>query len=142
MGIFLKHDPVRRRRWLQYSLRSLLVCVLLASCVAAVYVRLQQRGERLEKYIYRELTAHRHCSTDGLSISVADVDGGKLVRPTIRSTWDGKTSTIVADAAWITGVANNGKSINFRCRDARFDLGEVEATAEIVVEFTLPTCRK
>ena len=85
--------------------------------------------------------ANRCCSTDALSISVAGVDGRKLIQPRISSKWHDKTSTIVADAAWIANVASDGKSVVFRCRNANVDLGEAEMTAKGVFKFTLPTCR-
>lgn len=140
--IFLQDNPPRRRCWLQFSLRTLLLCVFLAACMVAVYVHLQQRGERLEKYIHLELMANRCYSSDVLSISVADMDGRKLIRPTISSKWHGETSTIVADAAWIADVASDGKSVVFHCRNTNVDLGATEVTTKGVFEFTLPTCRE
>jgi hypothetical protein len=73
-----------------------------------VYVHFQQRGARLEEYIYRELVAKRSCSTEALSISVAGLEGRKLIRPAISAEWHGETCTIVADAAWIADVSSDG----------------------------------
>ncbi len=138
----MKHDPCRRRCRLQFSLRTTLLCVFVAACAVAVCVHLQQRGERLERYIYRELTANRRCSTDALSISVAGVDGRKLIRPTISSKRGGKTSTIVADTAWIADVTGDGESVVFLCRNPNVDLGNAKVTSEGDFKFTLSTCRE
>jgi len=140
--MFMQENRPRRRCWLQSSLRTVLLCVFLAACAVSGYVHIQQRGERLEKYIFRELMANRCCSTDALSISVAGMDGRKLIRPTISSKWHGKTSTIVADAAWIADVASDGKTVVFHCRNTNVDLGVTEVTTKGVFEFTLPTCRE
>ena len=133
-------DPSRRRRWLQISLRTMHVWLFLVACVAAVYVHTQRRGDRLERRMYHELTTERHFSTDGLSIDVVGVNGGKLIQPTIVSKQRGETSTIIADAAWITDVANDGRSVTMCCRNAIFGLGDTEAKANRVFKCTLPTC--
>ena len=88
--------------------------------------------------MYQELRNSRCCSTGTLSIHIQEMDGRKLVRPTIASSWNGKRMTIASDFAWIADVENHGKTIIVRCQDPQVSLGSIEFTHQGVQEFHLP----
>ena len=61
-------------RWLQFRLRTLLVVLTIVACALGMYVFLEQRSARFERYMYRELTCNRCFLTDVLSIHVREMD--------------------------------------------------------------------